>query len=151
MSTLTTPEQVMRDYLAAPRVLVSSHEDPSGSGWRAETATGGLDALPETIQIVKARALSSRVLYAVTYEDSRGRGALLCCHLSQDAARAWRFEGGAGGGTNGSGPRRGNPWINVGGGGWPARFYAGGAILEDDAGVVARMRLRGCGCARRTA
>ena len=56
-----------------------------------------------------------------------------------DAAGEWRVVGGAGGG--GGMPRRATPWVNLGGGGWPDRFYAGGRI--DRAGMdVARVELR---------
>lgn len=142
MSVLSDPEQVMRDYLAQPRFVTSSHEEPPGSGWRAETGTGGLDARPETIQILKTRALDARRLYAVTFEDTRGRHMLFYCHIAQDTDGDWRFEGGAGGGTRDGGPHRGHPWIKLGGGGWPRRFYAGGAVVEDDGQTVARARLR---------
>lgn len=142
MLTTASPEQVIRDYLAAPHVAASSREDPPGSGWRAETGTGGMNARPETLTFVKMRALGSRRLYAVTFTGKGGRPTLFLCHMIQDEHDgAWRFDGGAGGGTSGN-PRRGYPWVNLGGGGWPSRFYAGGSLLEDDAGVVARVRLR---------
>ena len=143
MTTASDPEQIIRDYLAAPHVVTSSREDPPGSGWRAETGTGGMDARPETLTVVKMRALGSRRLYAVTFTGRAGRPTLFFCHMIQDEHDgAWRFDGGAGGGTSGSDPRRGFAWVNLGGGGWPIRFYAGGRMVEDDAGVVTRVRLR---------
>jgi hypothetical protein len=36
--------------------------------------------------------------------------------------------GGAGGA--GEAPRRSTPWVNLGGGGWPDRFFAGGRIHD---------------------
>ena len=117
MNTPSDPAQVVRDYLALPRTVTSSREQPPGSGWRAETGTGGMDARSETIQIVKTRALGSRRLYAVTFEDARGRRALFFCHITQDDGGSWRFEGGAGGATYEGSPHRGHPWINLGGGG----------------------------------
>jgi hypothetical protein len=52
--------------------------------------------------------------------------------------------GGAGGSAEDppeNAPTRGHPWANLGGGGWPRQFYAGGAIEEDN-GAAARVRLR---------
>ncbi|MGH2485952.1 MAG: hypothetical protein ACRDHE_08070 [Ktedonobacterales bacterium] len=142
MMTAANPEQVIRDYLAAPHVVTSSRVDPPGSGWTAETGTGGMGALPETLTFVRMRALGARRLYAVTFEDTSGRRMFFVCHLVLDErSGAWRFDGGAGGSETGN-PQRGQPWVNLGGGGWPSRFYAGGPLLEDDVGVVARVRLR---------
>jgi hypothetical protein len=36
-------------------------------------------------------------------------------------------------------PHRGHPWVNLGGGGWPKQFYAGGQVLEH-VGAVVRLR-----------
>lgn len=142
MNTLSDPEQMMRDYLAMPSFVTSSREEPPGSGWRAQTAWGGVNARPETIQTLKSRTLGARRLYAVTFEDTRGRRSLFYCHVVQNATGMWRFEGGAGGGARDNSPRRGYPWINLGGGGWLARFCAGGVVMEDEARAVVRARLR---------
>jgi hypothetical protein len=59
--------------------------------------------------------------------------------VERDPRGGWRVRGGAGGA--GSTPRRSTPWVNLGGGGWPDQFYAGGRI--DTAGLdVARIELR---------
>lgn len=141
MSAAVDPEAVMRSYLATPSMVLSDRASDVGSGWRSRTSTGGLDARPETIHVLKVRSLPSRRLYAVTYVDTAGRSALFFCHLRQDDSDVWRFEGGAGGGTSDGGPLRGFPWINLGAGGWPVRFYAGGTVSEDGALAVARVRL----------
>ena len=51
--------------------------------------------------------------------------------VEPDPGGGWRVFGGAGGA--GGTPRRSIPWISLGGGGWPDRFYAGGWI--DHAGA----------------
>jgi hypothetical protein len=143
LNATISPEQVIRDFLAAPHVVTSSRADPPGSGWRAETATGSMDAQPDSLAFVKMRALGSRRLYAVTFTDTTGRRVFFICHLVlNERDGAWRFEGGAGGGSEDGNPRRGFPWVNLGGGGWPSRFYAGGRVVEDDAATVTRVRLR---------
>jgi len=59
--------------------------------------------------------------------------------VEPDPGGGWRVRGGAGGA--GGGPRRSTPWVNLGGGGWPDRFFAGGWI--DDAGLdIDRVALR---------
>jgi hypothetical protein len=48
------------------------------------------------------------------------------------ARRCWRGR---------QGPRRSTPWVNLGGGGWPDQFFAGGWI--NDAGLdIDRVELR---------
>jgi hypothetical protein len=64
--------------------------------------------------------------------------------LIQGHDGAWQVIGGSGGSAEEppeSAPKRGHPWVNLGGGGWPRQFYAGGAIEEDN-GAVARVLLR---------
>jgi hypothetical protein len=138
--TSVSPEQVIRDYLSASSVLVASQPASGTSGWQSETSVGGLDARPETIQFGKMRALARRQVHAVTFTTQAGRRMRFICCVRQDGVGAWQFAGGAGGGAD-SGPHRGYPWVNLGGGGWLQQFYAGGQVLEEGA-EVARVRLR---------
>jgi hypothetical protein len=55
-------------------------------------------------------------------------------------AGGWRTVGGAGGAGTLSG-RATQPGLNLGGGGWPCRFYAGGEIYRAGADI-ARVELR---------
>ena len=138
--TSVSPEQVIRDYLSASSVLVASQQSSGTSGWQSETSVGGLDARSETIQFGKMRALARRQVHAVTFTTQAGRRMRFICCVRQDGVGAGQFAGGAGGGVD-SGPHRGYPWVNLGGGGWPQQFYAGGQVLEQGA-EVARVRLR---------
>lgn len=135
----SSPEDVIRDYLSSPRVPVATQPVPGAVGWRSEVGWGGCDAKPETIRFVKARSIPGRQVHAVTFETQAGQPMSWVCSVRQDDAGDWRFVGGAGGSANGS-PRRDDPWVNLGGGGWPRQFYAGGCVLDDGKGVV-RVRL----------
>jgi hypothetical protein len=138
--TSVGPEQVIRDYLTASSALVARRLSSGASGWRSETSVGGLDARPETIQFGKMRALTRRQVHAVTFETQAGRRMRFICCVRQDKAGKWQLMGGAGGGGD-SGPHRDHPWVNLGGGGGPLQFYAGGQVSEQGAEVV-RVRLR---------
>ncbi|MGO8947919.1 MAG: hypothetical protein ACLQUY_09695 [Ktedonobacterales bacterium] len=50
------------------------------------------------------------------------------------------MRGGSGGGEGGSRLVRDQPWVNLGGEGWPNDFYAGGRVIDNGTGVV-RIRL----------
>lgn len=135
-----SPEQVIRDYLSAQRVSVTSQPIPGASGRRTETSTGGFDARPETIQFGKARRAPHCQVHAVTFETQDGQRMRFTCCVRQDSQGEWQFTGGAGGAADHD-PQRSHPWINLGGGGWPNQFYAGGHVLEH-AGEVVRVLLR---------
>lgn len=135
-----SPQQVIRDSLSAQRSVVASPRVQGTTGWRAETSRGGLDAKPETLQFGKTRSIPFGEIHAVTFETQTGQRLRFVCYVRQDKVGEWQFVGGAGGGVNGD-PRRGHPWVNLGGGGWPKQFYAGGQVLEH-AGRVVRVRLR---------
>lgn len=117
MST-STPEQTIHDLLVAR------------CGARAGKFTFG-----------KSRGISGRQVHALTFEDRDGRTQSWACCARRDEAGEWHFEGGAGGGMREGACVRGHPWTNLGGGGWPSHFYAGGRVEESD-GQVARVRLR---------
>jgi hypothetical protein len=134
-----SPQDVIRTYLTSPRMVMTTQPVPDTVGWRAEVGWGGCDAKPETIHFVKARSIPGRQVHALTFETQAGQAMSYVCYVRQDDAGDWHFVGGAGGSANGS-PQRDEPWVNLGGGGWPTQFYAGGHVLDDGKGVV-RVRL----------
>lgn len=123
-------EQVIREFLATGRKR-------SGA---PPHAPEGFDARPASIHFGKMRQVGQRQLHAVTFENHAGQRMRFICCVRSDDAGVWRFDGGAGGHADSS-PHRDHPWANLGGGGWPHQFYAGGQVL-DDGGVVMRVRLR---------
>lgn len=138
--TNTTPEHVIREYLSAARLVLTSQSVPGAVGWRAETSSGGLDARPETIHFIKMRSIAQRQVHVVAFETQADQRMRFTCCVRQDDTGMWHFAGGAGGTANGS-PRHDHPWVNLGGGGWPQQFYAGGEVLDNGLDVV-RVRLR---------
>lgn len=133
------PRQVIRDYLGPPSVFISDTPDPRGSGWHGGPSRGGMGADVTTMRFLKARGILRRQVHAVVFDTAEGRRMRFTCYLVQDDAGDWRFDGGAGGSADGA-PVRADPSVNLGAGGWPASFYAGGAVVDN--GVdVARVRL----------
>lgn len=116
--SVNTPERVICDRLVAQ------------CGARAGTFHFG-----------KSRGVPGRQAHALTFGDQEGPTQSWACTVRQDEVGEWQFEGGAGGGLSVGACMRGYPWANLGGGGWPRDFYAGGRVEEDD-GRVARARLR---------
>ena len=141
------PKQAILDELARPL----GQWEPGGTspgGWQSGIMRGGnaFQADPATIQFVKHRESERRHLYFVTFEgpipqlgpDRRYPWSYVF-PVEPDPDGGWRVRGGAGGA--GGTPPRSRPWVNLGGGGWPDQFYAGGRI--DNAGVeVAHVKLR---------
>jgi hypothetical protein len=138
--TSGSPEDVIRDYLSSPRMPVAPQLVPGTVGWRSEVSWGGCDAQPETMRFLKARSIPGWQVHAVTFQTRSGQAMSWVCSVLRDDTGDWRFVGGAGGAADGS-PQRDEPWVNLGGGGWPAQFYAGGCVLDHGRGVV-RVRLR---------
>ncbi len=131
MAGYTSAEEAIRDFLITGRTNADSPPD---------RVLEGFDAQPESIHFGKARHTGHRSVYAVTFENQSGQGMRFVFAVRQDDTGAWHFGGGAGGSAEGS-PRRGHPWVNLGGGGWPTDFYAGGCVLEHS-GAVTRVRLQ---------
>ncbi|MDQ2745526.1 MAG: hypothetical protein M3Z66_24980 [Chloroflexota bacterium] len=129
-------KQAIADHLTAPRTRLA--DEPVTGGWHSSVWQGGCDARPESIRFLKTRSIPGRQLHAVVFEMKQGPLGQRTCALSQDQDGTWRVEGGAGGGTDL--PDRDPPVANLGGGGWPTRFYAGGRVL-DTSGQVGRVRL----------
>ncbi|MGH2515521.1 MAG: hypothetical protein ACRDHP_07680, partial [Ktedonobacterales bacterium] len=124
------PHQVIVELLSAPSIVES--DTPAGGvvGWRTRISSGGMDARPETFRFVKAREIPERQVHAVTYETVNGSRQTMVCSVRQSAGGGWEFVGGAGGGDggDGNGPPTSQPKANLGGGGWPRAFYAGGRV-----------------------
>ena len=135
-----SPEQAIRDFLSARWRPLTPRADSSVMGWRAETASGGFDAKPEAIHFGKMRAAGRHRVYAVTFETQSGQRMRFICLARQDDTGEWRFDGASGGSMEGA-PQRGHSWVNLGGGGWPQLFYAGGQVLTHG-DTIARVRLR---------
>ncbi len=133
------PYQVIREQLSVPRVVVSDTPSSGTHGWRAQQSHGGLGADAPTMRFLKERGIPRRQVHAVAFDTTQGRRMRFTCYLVQDDAGDWRFAGGAGGGEEGTFTRAA-PWVNLGGGGWPAAFYAGGVVSDNGLGV-ARVRL----------
>ena len=98
------------------------------------------------MRLVKHRESEQRHLYFVTFDgtidrlgpDSRYPWSYVF-PVEPDPDGGWLVRGGAGGA--GGEPQRSTPWVNLGGGGWPDQFYAGGRI--DNAGInIDRVELR---------
>jgi len=133
------PRQVIRDYLGPPSVFISDTPDSQGSGWHGGPARGGMGADVTTMQFLKERGIPHRQVHAVVFDTAEGRRMRFTCYLVQDDAGDWRVDGGAGGSADGA-PVRADPSVNLGGGGWPASFYAGGVVVDNGLDV-ARVRL----------
>lgn len=98
-----------------------------------------------TVRFVKHRKSERRHLYYVTFQGTIPHlGSVVhefhyAYPVEPDPEGGWRVCGGSGGA--GEMPRRSTPWVNLGGGGWPIWFFAGGRI--DPAGQsVDRVELR---------
>jgi hypothetical protein len=142
----TDPEQAVLDDLAGP---VGAWE-PGGTspgGVQVGIVRGGKleQADMSTVRFVKHRQSARRHLYFVTFEGTIPHLWPDICRfqyvypVEPDPTDGWRVVGGAGGA--GDGPLRSRPWVNLAGGGWPDRFYAGGPI-EDAGTEVDRIELR---------
>lgn len=139
------PEQAILDQLAGP-VGVWEPGPTSPGGIQSGIVQGGNPEQADlsTVRFVKHRQSERRHLYFVTFDATHPRlgpiqGVRYVYPVEPDPDGGWRVFGGAGGA--GEAPRRSTPSVNLGGGGWPDRFYAGGQI--DDAGTeIDRVELR---------
>ena len=128
--------QAIIDQLSAPAVPISNKQ--SGGGWRSVTSRG-IGARAETIQFGKQRSIPDHLVQFVTFEDIQGMKMDFTCYLIQADQGKWKFAGGAGG-SGGQKAVREHPWVNLGGGGWPDHFYAGGHVIDNGLDIV-RVRL----------
>ena len=98
----------------------------------------------ETLRFVKHRQVGERHVFYVTFTAAHPRLGRLEMRYIYPVEPApdggWRTSGGAGGVHAFSG-RATHPAVNLGGGGWPDHFYAGGEIYR--AGVaIEKVELR---------
>jgi hypothetical protein len=140
------PELAVRKKLGGPL----GRWEPGGqseAGWQAGIVHGGNaeQADLDTIRFVKHRSSKSRHLYFVTFEGNAPAlgSRILRFHyvyaVEPDPDGGWRVCGSAGGA--GEPPQRGTPSVNLGGGGWPSQFFAGGWI-ERAGSELERIELR---------
>jgi len=136
-----SPREAALAFLTAPEQVTA--ETISAGGWVERSFSGGLDALPESIVFVKERHLPKRAACTVRFTDSQGMKKRFTVSLTQADDGVWRVMGGAGGSAEDPpehASTRGHPWANLGGGGWPRQFYAGGAIEEDNGIALVSLR-----------
>lgn len=128
-----SPEQAILDALRGP--LGVWEPRPIGAGGIQSGVVRGGNAEQAdlaSVRFVKHRQSERRHLYFVTFDGTHPRlGPTVhnfhyAYPVEPDHEGGWRVFGGAGGA--GGSPRRSTPWVNLGGGGWPDRFYAGGWI-----------------------
>lgn len=140
------PERAILAKLAGP-VGVWEQGGTSPGGIQSGIVRGGNPEQADlaTLRFVKHRQSDRRHLYFVTFNGTHPQLGpdILNFHyvypVEPDPDGGWRVFGGAGGA--GEMPRRSTPWVNLGAGGWPDWFYAGGWI--DDAGAeIAFVELR---------
>jgi hypothetical protein len=136
------PREAVLAFVTAPTFVTAQTKAPDG--WVASTGGGGLDAAPESVVFVTERRRPNRVAYNVRFTTRVGMRMRYALSLIQGHDGVWQVMGGAGGAAEDlpeNAPKRGQPYANLGGGGFSRQFYAGGAIEEDN-GAVARVLLR---------
>ncbi|GCE19485.1 hypothetical protein [Dictyobacter kobayashii] len=120
------------------RLLVSrSSKVPAGS-----LDEGTQESRNKTLQFLKERSLPGRRAYIVVFENEQGSEVYFTCYVEEDSQGNWQFRGAAGDGIMGHnpGPVVERAWANLGGGGMPDHFYAGGFVADHEQNV-ARVRL----------
>jgi hypothetical protein len=140
-----TPQQAVLDDLARPMGQWEPLGNPGPGGVVASTVRGGrVDVVDlATVRFVKERRSPTRRALFVTYSavnpqfGSELRGQQATYEVVEVADGVWETRGWAGGG--GDPPPWDKPTVNLGGGGWPGGFYAGGVLVS--APTVSRVRL----------
>jgi hypothetical protein len=80
-------------------------------------------------------------VHFVIFEDQKGQKMHFTCYVVKSFNGDWQFKGAAGDSITGTpGPVVEQAWANLGGGGMPDHFYAGGYVA-DHALDVAQVRL----------
>ena len=101
---------------------------------------GGFGAKRETLRFLKKRSSGRRMIQAISFETASGRKTKMVCYLLQNVRGEWVFSGAAGGEGEQGGPLHDRPSVNIGGGGWPDYFFAGGNVIEQGY-KIGRVRL----------
>lgn len=139
--TKRDPREVVLDRFFPPVVSIAGTSDDADKGMHMRAAKGSLGARLETFRFLKERGVAGRLVQAVTFETGMGKNLFMICYLVQDKHGEWQFRGAAGGAEVGSSPLRDYAWVDLGGGGWPDDFYAGGYVITRENEDVARVRL----------
>jgi hypothetical protein len=141
-----TPEQAVIDELCRPPGTITDLAQPQRGAPTPSIVTGGVGCVADldTLRFVKHRQVGERHAFYVTFAAEHPRLGLLemkyACPVEPAPDGGWRTFGGAGGaGTRSSCATQ--PGVNLGGGGWPDHFYAGGEIYRAG-GDIARVELR---------
>jgi hypothetical protein len=135
-----TPEQAVIDELRRPPGRITDLAEPQPGAPTPSIVTGGLGFVTDlgTLSFVKHRQAGGRHVFYVTFAaDHPGLGLLemrYAYRVEPAPTGGWRTFGGAGGARTVSG-RATQPGVNLGGGGWPDRFYAGGEIYRAGADI----------------
>jgi hypothetical protein len=100
------------------------------------------EASQKTLRFLKERSIEGRRVYITVMEDEHQKKLHITCYVEQDAQGNWQFRGAAGDGIMGGspGPVVEQAWANLGGGGMPNHFYAGGFVANHQ-NNIARVRL----------
>ncbi len=146
MSTgAATPRQAILEDLSQSLGETLPLGRPSTGGLQAATVRGGRSNVVDlaTVRFVKERRAPTRHVYHVTYEavdprlGSEPHEYYMTYDVVQVAAELWETRGSNGGAGV---PSWTEPTVNLGGGGWPDRFSAGGVLVA--APTVVRVRLQ---------
>ena len=141
------PWQAILEHLSRPAGRWESGPAAAG-GVQAAMVRGEnnpFNADASSARCVKHRSSEHRQVWFVTFEGEIPQlgpdryDFSYVFALDRDRRGDWRVSGGGGGA--GGAPARSTPWVNLAGGGWPRRFYAGGRIDRADVDV-ARVALR---------
>ncbi|MBV8734261.1 MAG: hypothetical protein JO321_13555 [Solirubrobacterales bacterium] len=141
-----TPEQAVIDELSRPPGTVTDLAEPQRGVPTPSIVTGGVGFVVDldTLRFVKRRQAGERHVFYVTFAAEHPRLGLLEMKYAYPVEpvpdRGWRTFGGAGGAGTLS-DRATQPGVNLGGGGWPDHFYAGGEIYCAGADI-AQVELR---------
>lgn len=95
------------------------------------TATNEKENRQKTLRFLKERHTADREVHFVVFEDQKGHKMHFTCYVVKNAKGDWQFRGAEGDGITGTpGPVMEKAWANLGGGGMPDHFYAGGYVAD---------------------
>jgi hypothetical protein len=101
----------------------------------------------KTLRFLKERSIDGRQVHIVVFENGQGNEMHFTCYVEQNAQGNWQFRGAVGDGIMGTnpGPVVERAWANLGGGGMPDHFYAGGFVADHGQGVTSVRLVAKCG------